>query len=112
MRFADSVTHFPPSSSVAFWQFQSNYPLVELTDALDLYADKVFIAKKLPNYPKTDRARSDDKRVEFWAKTMTGASLGIAPITAVKRLSHWHWPKDWVQQQVQEWREQWERTKP
>jgi hypothetical protein len=66
------------------------------------YADGILAAKRLPNYPKTNRPRSDDKRVEFLAKTMAGLTLGLAPITAVKRLSHWRWPKDSIERGLKE----------
>jgi len=64
-----------------------------LPDTLASNADKVLIAKRLPNYPQAPEAkrpRSDDKRIEFFAKVLAGAMLDIAPITAAKRLSHWH----------------------
>lgn len=65
---------------------------VSISDALFSHADQVLNAKRLPNYPKAPkkkRPRSDDKRVEFFAKILAGLTLGIAPITAAKRLSHW-----------------------
>jgi hypothetical protein len=65
-------------------------------DALASQADKVLSAKRLPNYPKTNRARSDDKRIEFFSKVLAGLMLGIAPITAIKRLSHWHSQRDYI----------------
>ena len=70
------------------------------------YAEGILAAKQLPHYPKTNRPRSDDKRVEFLAKTMAGLTLGIAAITAVKRLSHWHWPKDWAERSLKEFVQQ------
>jgi hypothetical protein len=66
-------------------------------DALYCFAKGFLDAKDLPNYPKTDRPKSDDKRVQFLAKVMAGLTLGLAPITAAKRLSHWHWSKDWAE---------------
>jgi hypothetical protein len=57
------------------------------------YAEGILAAKRLPNYPKTNRPRSDDKRIEFMAKTMAGLTLGLAAITALKRLSHWRCPR-------------------
>ena len=65
-------------------------------------AEGILAAKRLPNYPKTNRPRSDDKRVEFLAKTMAGLTLGLAPITALKRLSHWRWPKDSTERGLKE----------
>jgi hypothetical protein len=73
--------------------------------ALISHADEVLSAKQLPNYPKAPgakRPRSDNKRIEFFSKILAGVMLGIAPITAAKRLSRWHhYPKD----RVEEWLE-------
>jgi len=66
------------------------------------YAEDILAAKRLPNYPRTQRPRSDDKRVEFLAKTMAGLTLGLAPITSLKRLSHWRWPKDMAERGLKE----------
>jgi len=66
-------------------------------------AEGILAAKRLPNYPRTNRPRSDDKRVEFLAKTMAGLTLGLAPITALKRLSHWRWPKDAAERSLKEY---------
>jgi hypothetical protein len=70
--------------------------------ALRHYAEGILAAKRLPHYPKTNRPRSDDKRVEFMAKTMAGLTLGLTAITAIKRLSHWRWPKDWSERSLKE----------
>ena len=70
--------------------------------ALSHYAEEIVAAMRLPHYPKTNRPRSDDKRVQFLAKVMAGSTLGLAPITAVKRLAHWHWPKDWAERPLKE----------
>jgi hypothetical protein len=70
--------------------------------ALSHYADRIAEAKTLPHYPKTEREKSDDKRIVFLAKVMAGLTLGLAPITAVKRLSHWTWPKDWAEKSTKE----------
>lgn len=67
--------------------------------ALSTYAKGFLAAKELASYPRRPekiRKRSDDKRVVFLAKIMAGLTLGLAPITARKRLSNWSWPKDWV----------------
>jgi hypothetical protein len=77
--------------------------------ALSHYAKGIHVAKKLPHYPRTDRPRSDDKRLQFLAKVMAGLTLGLAPITAVKRLSGWKWPKDWAERSLKEFVE-WKRT--
>lgn len=72
-------------------------PPVEFPDALDLYTEQLLRGKRLPSYAKTDRPSSDDKRVEFVSKVLAGARFGLAPITAAKRLSHWHFPRDWAE---------------
>lgn len=73
--------------------------------ALTEYAGEVLKAKRLPHYPRTSRQRSEDKRIIFWAKVMAGATLGLAPITAVKRLAHWHFPKDWAESTLEDSKE-------
>jgi hypothetical protein len=70
--------------------------------ALCRYAEEILAAKRIAHYPRTGRQRSEDKRVVFLAKVMAGLTLGLAPITAVKRLSKWHWPRDWVEKSQQE----------
>jgi hypothetical protein len=70
--------------------------------ALSQYAREILVAKCLPHYPRTGRERSEDKRIVFLAKVMAGATVGLAPITAVKRLSHWSWPKDWAEKRIRE----------
>jgi hypothetical protein len=52
-------------------------------------ADVVIEAKQMPDYPRSDWASSEDKRVEFFAKVLGGRTLGIAPATAIKRLARW-----------------------
>jgi len=83
-------------------------PPLEFTDALDLYAEALLIGKRLPSYAKTDRPKSDDKRVVFLSKVLAGARYDLAPITAVKRLSHWNFPKDWAEKTLREFVE-WSR---
>jgi hypothetical protein len=80
-------------------------PPSEFSDVLELHAEKVLIGKRLPSYAKTDRKRSDDKRLVILSKILAGARLGLAPITAAKRLSHWHWPRDWAEKPAKEYRE-------
>jgi hypothetical protein len=80
-------------------------PPLEIPDALNLYAEQVLRGKRLPSYAKTDRPRSDDKRVEFLSKVLAGARAGLAPITAAKRLSHWHFPRDWAEKSQKEYME-------
>jgi hypothetical protein len=67
-------------------------PSVEYCDALQSCSEQLVIGKRLPNYPKTARPGSDDKRVQFLSKVLAGARHGLAPITAAKRLSHCNWP--------------------
>src|SRR5205807_6869132 len=54
------------------------------------WAREIQRAKRLWNYPRTDRPRSDDKRIEFFAKSFAALTLGKAPATATARwLSGW-----------------------
>ena len=69
---------------------ESDHPLQVATS----YAGELLKAKRMPNYPRSDRPRSDDKRIGFFAKVLAGLMLEIAPATATKRLRHWHFPKD------------------
>jgi len=77
--------------------------------ALSHFAEGILEAKKLPHYPRKNRPRSDDKRIVFLAKVMAGLTLGLRPITAVKRLSGWQWPKDWAEKSLREFVEREER---
>jgi hypothetical protein len=52
------------------------------------HAEDFLRAKRLPHCPKSNRPRSDTKRIEFFAKVLAGLKLGIAPATATKRLAH------------------------
>lgn len=52
------------------------------------HAEELLRAKELPHYPKSNRPRSDDKRIQFFAKVLAGLGRGIAPATATKRLAH------------------------
>jgi hypothetical protein len=70
--------------------------------ALSHFAEGILDAKRLPHYPRKSRTRSDDKRIVFLAKVMAGLTLGLRPITAVKRLSRWQWPKDWAEKPLRE----------
>jgi hypothetical protein len=44
-------------------------------------------AKKLHNYPRSVRPGSDEKRIHFFAKILSGFMQNIAPATATKRLA-------------------------
>ena len=63
----------------------------------DLSTSEILRAKRLWNYPRTNRPGSGDKRIQFFAKALAGLTLGIAPATATKRLSGWRWPRDWAE---------------
>ncbi len=67
---------------------------IDFPRALHSHAEDVLKAKRLPNYPKSNRPRSDDKRVEFFAKILAGLMHGIAPATATKRLTRWNYPEE------------------
>lgn len=57
---------------------------------------QILEAKRLWTYPRTDRPKSDDKRIEFFARSFAAITLGKSPATATARwLAGWHWPKDW-----------------
>jgi hypothetical protein len=74
------------------------FPAIKFTEVLSQYAPEFLRGKELPAYARTDRPSSDDKRVEFVSKVLAGARFGLAPITAAKRLSHWHFPSNWAEE--------------
>jgi hypothetical protein len=51
-------------------------------------------AKRLPHYPKRSQS-NDDKRIIFVARILAGLQLGLAPLTATKRLSNWRCENYW-----------------
>ncbi len=54
-------------------------------------------AKHLWFYPRDSvRPSSDHKRIDFFAKTLAGLMLGVAPATAAKKLSQRKLPKLWI----------------
>lgn len=55
------------------------------------HASELLKARRLPHYPREEgeRPSSDNKRIDFWAKVLSGTALGLAPATATKRLSRW-----------------------
>lgn len=64
-------------------------------DEFGLLASRaLFNAKKLWLYPRTDRPKSDDKRIEFFAKGAAGLRLGIAPATALRKLARFRFAKN------------------
>ena len=68
----------------------------EFRSALCDHPAELFRARKLWNYPRTARPTSDDKRLEFFAETLAGLTLGVAPATATKKLSRWSPPRLWL----------------
>jgi hypothetical protein len=84
-------------------------PPTEFTSVLELHAEEFLIGKRLPSYAKTDRPRSDDKRVVLLSKILAGSRFGLTPVTAAKRLSHWHWPSDWAEKAQKEYLD-WAKT--
>jgi hypothetical protein len=82
--------HFGP---IAVWK--------ELPKTIRCHGNEILKAKMLSNYPRSKRARSDDKRILFFAKVMAGLTLGIAATTATKRLGCWSWPKDWAEKPLE-----------
>jgi hypothetical protein len=65
----------------------------EFPRVVSAHAVELLEARKLPGYPRSDRPRSDDKRIEFFAKVLAGLELGIAAATAIKRLHGTRFPK-------------------
>jgi hypothetical protein len=72
-------------------------PPIEFADALELYSEQLISSRRLPSYARKNRPSSDDKRIIFCSKVLAGARFDLAPITAVKRLSHWNFSKDWAE---------------
>lgn len=62
----------------------------------------LFEAKGLWLYPRTDRPKSDDKRIEFLAKAAAGLLHGIAPATALRKLTGVQFPKHFMEKQRRE----------
>lgn len=60
-----------------------------LRSILSSHPEDFLRAKRLPQFPKSNRPSSDAKRIEFVAKVLSGLNLGIAPATATKRLAHY-----------------------
>jgi hypothetical protein len=71
-----------------------------LASMLHSYAGDFLRAKRLHNYPMSNRPSSEYKRIEFYARVFAGLSLGIAPATTTRRLpqgfvlrySVYNWP--------------------
>lgn len=69
----------------------------DFRDALKKYGVELGAAKHLWFYPRdSHRPSSDDKRIEFFAKTLAGLMHGNAPATAAKKLSQWKLPRLWI----------------
>lgn len=71
---------------------RAEYDFVEV---LRSQARTILKAKRLPEYPKSDRETSDDKRIWFFAKSLAGLKLDRSPLYALKRLSHWRGGATW-----------------
>jgi hypothetical protein len=65
-------------------------------EALCGHPAELFQARRLWNFPRTDRPSSDDKRIAFFAESLAGLMLGIAPATATKKLARWTPPRLWL----------------
>jgi hypothetical protein len=65
----------------------------EFADAFRSHAGGLLNAKQLPQYPRSNRRRSDDKRIEFIAKVMAGLTLNLLPTYTLKRLAGWRCPE-------------------
>lgn len=50
------------------------------------HARDLLKVRRLHNYPKNERASSDNKRIELFAKALAGLEFGLAPATARHRL--------------------------
>lgn len=74
-------TQNPRSSELAKYDF---------IRALTTHARTIMEALQLPEYPKTERSKSDDKRVWFFAKVLAGLMCEQRPLYTLKRLSRWH----------------------
>lgn len=57
---------------------------------LAIHAHTIIAALQLPEYPKSRRPKSDDKRVWFFAKVLAGLMCEQRPLYTLKRLSRWH----------------------
>jgi len=74
----------------------------ECPHRLDRHVDALLAAKRLFNYPRSKRTRSDDKRIVFFARVLAGLELGRSPLYAIKRLSYWRPLKDLTTKPLQE----------
>ena len=72
------------------------YSTPQFREALCGHTTELFQAPKLWNFPRTDRPSSDEKRIAFFAESLAGLMLGIAPATATKKLARWTPPKLWL----------------
>jgi len=108
-RTADAVRK--AAASIRPWELhriESDYRMIEpdyqqmiganSSDAICEHAEALVRAKQLPEYPR-DPASNDDKRIIFFAKVMAGLMFGLAPLTTIRRLSHWRLPRDWGNEQ-------------
>lgn len=111
-RDARTITkHLRAASQIADWWKGrygtgggSQHPVGVLAtagDELALLASRaLFNAKKLWLYPRAseaERSTSDDKRIEFFAKAAAGLVYGIAPATALRKLTGVRFRRDSVE---------------
>ena len=76
-----------------------HFPSIEeFIQRLRSSAKNFLLAKRLPSHPKSIRPKSDDKRIQFFAKVLAGSEMGIRPAYAVKLLSRWRLPKGYIEQ--------------
>jgi len=85
--------------SIYEWLISSTpgiHDMPEFRRALCEHPAELFDAGRLWNCPVTERRSSDQKRIEFFAESLSGLMLGIAPATATRKLSGWSAPKLWL----------------
>jgi hypothetical protein len=68
----------------------------QFREALCGHTAELFEVRRLWNFPRTDRPSSDEKRIAFFAESLAGLMVGIAPATATKKLARWTPPKLWL----------------
>ena len=65
------------------------WPQKQYPRRLERHGPALFRARRLFNYPRSGRKRSDDKRVVFFSKVIAGLELNRSPLYALKKLSKW-----------------------
>jgi hypothetical protein len=96
----ESIKQLQQTSDKIYAWLRASVPGVhampQFRDALCAHVAKLFKAHKLWNFPRTDRPSSDEKRVAFFAESLAGLMLGVAPATATKKLARWTPPTLWL----------------